>query len=640
LVKKIILRLIGVGVLAGAAYGGYRAVQGMQTREQVIATTKVRKGDVVVRSYARGELRAMRSVTLTAPNLFGTVQVTRLAPLGSFAREKDLVVEFDDSEVLSRLEEKQLELDQIDEQIKKAQADLAIRNNQDQVDLLNAKYGVRRAELEVKRNELLAAIDAKKNLLNLEEAKKRLSQLESDIKSRQEQALAQLAVMQEKKNKGILELDRERRRLSQVKLLSPISGLVAVKQNRGNFMFAGMQVPDIREGDQVQPGIPVADILDLSELEVIARVGELDRANLHEGQEVLISLDAISEQKLHGKIKTMSGTASSNPMSFDPAKRFDVIFSIDMRELLGALGAKTEQINKIIATAEQNRKKPIAMTQQNPMAQQMMAAMAAGGAPGAPGGPGGMPQLMQPGGPGGPPGMQGEGQGGPEGRGGRGGRGNRGDGAGKRGEGDNAGKRGERGEGGERGAGKEGAPGGRGMPDFSKMTPEEQKKMREAMQRRMAGGGGRGGPEGMQMPSGMGMGGSQQFTAKDIENAKLPPPPGEDTQFDVLLRPGLLADVEIIVDKIPNALSLPMQAIFEKDNKPIVYVKKGPGSEYEARVITPLKRSESTMVIASGVNEGDVVLLADPTVKKGKNKKDGSKQGGGAMGALPGGGKQ
>jgi len=141
-------------------------------------------------------------------------------------------------------------------------------------------------------------------------------------------------------------------------------------------------------------------------------------------------------------------------------------------------------------------------------------------------------------------------------------------------------------------------------------------------------------------PFGMGMGGSQQFTAKDIENAKLPPPPGEDTQFDVLLRPGLLADVEIIVDKIPNALSLPMQAIFEKDSKPIVYVKKGAGNEYEARVITPLKRSESTMVIASGVNEGDVVLLADPTAKKGKNKKDAAKQGGGAMGALPGGGKQ
>jgi hypothetical protein len=56
-------------------------------------------------SYARGELRAVRSYALTAPNLFGTVQVTRLAPLGAFAREKDLIVEFDDSELLSRVEE-------------------------------------------------------------------------------------------------------------------------------------------------------------------------------------------------------------------------------------------------------------------------------------------------------------------------------------------------------------------------------------------------------------------------------------------------------------------------------------------------------------------------------------------------------
>ena len=70
-------------------------------------------------AITRGELRAVRSATLTAPNLFGTVQVTRHGTLGAFAREKDLVVEFDDSEVNSRLEEKQLEIEQIDEQIKK-----------------------------------------------------------------------------------------------------------------------------------------------------------------------------------------------------------------------------------------------------------------------------------------------------------------------------------------------------------------------------------------------------------------------------------------------------------------------------------------------------------------------------------------
>ena len=49
-----------------------------------------------------------------------------------------------------------------------------------------------------------------------------------------------------------------------------MSGLVAVRQNSfGGARQFGAQVPDIREGDQVQPGMPVADVLDLSELEVV-----------------------------------------------------------------------------------------------------------------------------------------------------------------------------------------------------------------------------------------------------------------------------------------------------------------------------------------------------------------------------------
>ena len=175
--------------------GGYAVFKSMPQRQCRSPPPRFVRAMWSFAPSARGELRAVRSATLIAPNLFGTVQVTQLASLGSLAREKDLIVEFDDAEVLSRIEEKQLELDQIDEQIKKAQADLAIRNNQDQVELLRARYAVRRAELEVKRNELLPAIDQRKNELNLEEARRRLKQLESDIKSRQEQAQAEMAVL-------------------------------------------------------------------------------------------------------------------------------------------------------------------------------------------------------------------------------------------------------------------------------------------------------------------------------------------------------------------------------------------------------------------------------------------------------------
>ena len=653
--KKIVVRLLILTLLVGAAWGGYTLYKSIPKSEETIATAKVRKGDVIVRSYSRGELRAVRSATLTAPNLFGTVQVTRMAQLGSFARDKDLVIEFDDSEVLSRLEEKQLELDQIDEQIKKAKAELAIRNNQDQVELLRARYSVRRAELEVKRNELVSPIDAQRNLLTLDESNQRLKQLESDIKSRLESAEAQLAVLSARRSKAVLELARERSRLTQVKLLSPMSGLVSVRQNLGGgFRMMGATVPDIREGDQVQPGMPVADVLDLSELEVNAKVGELDRANLREGQEVSIQLDAVPEHKFAGRIKSMSATASSNMFSGDPAKKFDVTFSVDMKQLLSALGAKPDQIARMMATAEQNRRKP-------PMAANPMI-MTAGGSPGMmmPGG-GGM-QAGEPmaGGPmaGGPPAGAPGGPGGEGRAGGRlftmgpGGAGRGGQGGGGMSEDDRRKMR----------EAMQKALGGKSMQE---LTPEERTEMFQKLQKenptlfagrggpggrqggegarsggegQAAGGRGRrGGPEGgSEDAAGMAAGGApgQGFTLKEIEAAKLPPAPEVDSQLDVLLRPGLLADVEIIIEKIPDAIHVPAQAVMEKEGKMIAYVQNR--GRWEAREVKPLKRSESTMVISSGLDPGEVVALSDPTVRPSDRKPE-RPQGGGGM-PVPGAG--
>src|SRR6185503_5054098 len=115
--------------------------------------------------------------------------------------------------------------------------------------------------------------------------------------------------------------------------------------------------PDIREGDTLQPGTQVADVLDLSEMEIIAKVGELDRANLREGQDVNIRLDAIPEHTFHGAIKALSATATSNPFGGDPGKKFDVTFSVNMEQLMAALGASPEQIRRVRETAEKNAKK-------------------------------------------------------------------------------------------------------------------------------------------------------------------------------------------------------------------------------------------------------------------------------------------
>ena len=97
-------------------------------------------------------------------------------------------------------------------------------------------------------------------------------------------------------------------------------------------------------------------------------MGELDRANLREGQEVKFQLDAIPEKVFHGAIKGMSATATADPFNGDPAKKFDVVFSVDMKELMTVLGATPEQIRKVAETASRNASKAPARTLSAPPA--------------------------------------------------------------------------------------------------------------------------------------------------------------------------------------------------------------------------------------------------------------------------------
>ena len=102
----------------------------------------------------------------------------------------------------------------------------------------------------------------------------------------------------------------------------------------------------------------------------------------------------------------------------------------------------------------------------------------------------------------------------------------------------------------------------------------------------------------------------------------------------MLFRSGLLADVEIQVEKLPDVIHVPAQAVFQKNGQFLVYVH-GKDGKFAPRPVQLVKQSESMMVIASGVTAGEIVAMADPTA----NKKNGEKKsaGAGAMGGMGGG---
>ena len=359
--KQIVFRLALLLGLAGIAGGAYYFVAGrMPADREERALAVVKRGDLEVKTYLRGTLQAVRSTTLTAPNLGSTSQITSLASPGALARPKDLIAEFDDSDRRVFLEDALLDFAKTEQDLKKAEVELKILRAKDQVELLSAKFAVRRAALDVRQNELISAIDARKNELTLEESKRRLEKLESDIQSRLQEREAELAVLREQIKKAELEVSRERRRIENAKVLTPLGGLVSILNNRSGGRSFGQSSPPVQEGDQIPPGMAIVQLLDLSEMDLMTKAEEVERASLQVGQEAVIYLDALPGKAVRGTVKRVGRTASMNFFRGEATKKFECVLSVDMGELLTHVGASPQQIERILATAKANRAAEVA----------------------------------------------------------------------------------------------------------------------------------------------------------------------------------------------------------------------------------------------------------------------------------------
>jgi RND family efflux transporter MFP subunit len=85
-------------------------------------------------------------------------------------------------------------------------------------------------------------------------------------------------------------------------------------------------------------------------------------------------------------------------------------------------------------------------------------------------------------------------------------------------------------------------------------------------------------------------------------------------QSDVRIRPGMTAQLTIVVDRVPNAITIPKQASFQKSGRTVAYVLNG--SKFDERVLEVARRSRDRLLVAKGLRAGERIALKDPTAKE------------------------
>lgn len=84
-------------------------------------------------------------------------------------------------------------------------------------------------------------------------------------------------------------------------------------------------------------------------------------------------------------------------------------------------------------------------------------------------------------------------------------------------------------------------------------------------------------------------------------------------QSDPRLRPGMTAQITVILERIPDAIAIPVQASFQKDGATLAYVWKG--SRFREQVIQVSRRSGGRILVTAGLQAGDRIALQEPVTK-------------------------
>jgi multidrug efflux pump subunit AcrA (membrane-fusion protein) len=306
----LVVVILSTGTAGG--FYGYRAWKDLTgVKQEVIPVAKVLRGDVTLDVTARGELRGGNPEMLTAPMTGGIdMHLTTMLESGAEVKSGQVIAAFDTTEQEYKLREAEADLAETEQKLLMAKAQKEAQEEEDRYALLKAASDVKLAELEVRKNPLLPSLTARQNTLALDAAKDHLTQLEHNLQNRKATNDAAIAIQEAGRGKAESQAKTARQNIEAMTLKAHRDGYVSILQNSNqNMMFFGMTLPSFQVGDTVHPGMAVAQIPDLKNWEVGAKISELDRGHISVGQIAKIKIVAVPGHQYRGRVKEMGGTS-------------------------------------------------------------------------------------------------------------------------------------------------------------------------------------------------------------------------------------------------------------------------------------------------------------------------------------------
>ncbi len=280
----------------------------------------VTKGRFVVTVTNTGELVAPKFVKITGPaNAQQADQyefkIQSLVKEGTIVKPGDEVAELDRSTIASKMSDVDLALQKAQAQYQSTSLDSALDLSKAREDMRTAALTVQEKQLAKDQTQYEAPSVKRQAELDYEKSVRALHQDSMDLHTKTEQAIAKMQaagtdLAQQQRKDSIV-----RAVMANYSVKAPAAGMVIYLRN--------WEGKEIGVGDQISTWDPtIATLPDLTVMQSVTYVNEIDVRKVAVGDSVTITLDADPTKKLRGTVTEVANAGQQRPNS--DAKVFEV----------------------------------------------------------------------------------------------------------------------------------------------------------------------------------------------------------------------------------------------------------------------------------------------------------------------------
>jgi RND family efflux transporter MFP subunit len=289
---------------------------------------RVKRGEFKVTVTTSGELKARQSVEIRVPDGMQQAQVYQttiasIIPEGTVVKAGDVVANLDRSQIAAKASEVSLALQKAEAVYEQAMLDSTLNLSKAREDIKTMEFGLEEKRLAKEQAVYEAPTVKRQAEIDYEKAQRALDQAKQDYETKVEQAKAKMREVG-------ADVQRQRNQLGVIQgvmqgftVKAPAPGMVIYSREwNGRKRTTGSQVSAW--------DATVATLPDLTQMESVTYVNEIDVRKVAVGQPAQVTLDADPTKKLTGKVTHVANVGEQRPNT--DAKVFEVHVVVDQSD--------------------------------------------------------------------------------------------------------------------------------------------------------------------------------------------------------------------------------------------------------------------------------------------------------------------